>query len=123
MTTSAKTGFAQTLDGFKAGLRHAFAVASAPQPFSAEDDALLSKVAAVIVRRRMTEPAILFLESTAPLNFLSSQALHFLAPILDLACDAREIERAAAVLERRDAVPRLIALIEAAAAPEGTSAR
>ena len=47
------------------------------------------------------------------MNFLGSQALHFLTPILNLACESREIERAAFLLERRDAIPRLIALIEA----------
>jgi hypothetical protein len=46
-----------------------------------------------------------------------------LTPILDLACKTSEIERVARLLERRDAIPRLIALIEAKSAPQGTSAR
>ena len=65
----------------------------------------------------MAGPAVLFLESAGPMNFLGSQALHFLKPILDLACDAPELEQAARLLERRDAIPRLIELIEAKSAP------
>lgn len=112
MTTGLKAHLAQRIDGLKAGLRHAFAIEPEGQPLSDEDVALLNKVATVIVNRRMADPAMLFLESAGPMNFLGSQALHFLAPLLDLACDSREIERAAHLLERRDAIPRLIALIE-----------
>lgn len=111
MTTSVKAHLAQRIDGLKAGLRHAFAIEPEGQPLSDEDVALLNKVATVIINRRMADPAMLFLESAGPMNFLGSQALHFLAPLLDLACDAPEIERAAHLLERRDAIPRLITLI------------
>lgn len=104
-------------------LRHAFAIRTDGQPFTAEEQALLEKIAAAVVERRMAGPAVLFLESAGPMNFLGSQALHFLTPILDLACDAREIEQAACLLERRDAIPRLIALIEAASGADGTRPR
>jgi hypothetical protein len=114
---------AQSIGGLKAALRRAFAIQPEGQPLTADDRALLDKVATTIVSRRMAGPALLFLEATGPMNFLGSQALHFLAPILDLACDAREIEQAAALLERRDAIPRLIDLIEAKSAPEGAPAR
>lgn len=90
---------------------------------SADEQALLEKVAMALVSRRMAEPAVLFLESAGPMNFLGSQTLHFLAPILDMACDTREIEQAACLLERRDAIPRLIQLIEAKSAPAGAPAR
>lgn len=111
------------LSRFKASLKHAFAIQPEAQPLSTEDLALLEKIAAVVVDRRMAGPALLFLESAGPLNFLSSQALHFLTPILDLACEAREIEQAARLLERRDAIPRLIELIEATSTQGGAPAR
>jgi hypothetical protein len=60
----------------------------------------------------MAAPALLFLESLGPLNFLGSQVLHGLRPFLELACDATELERLAAVLEQRDSVSRLIAMIQ-----------
>ncbi|MGH7253991.1 MAG: hypothetical protein ACREIE_09365, partial [Nitrospiraceae bacterium] len=68
-------------------------------------------------------PATVFLESVGPMNFLGSQALHFLTPILDLACNTGEVEQVARLLERRDTIPRLIVLIEAKSAPRGFSAR
>jgi len=117
------TDFSTRLQQLKATFRHAFALRPEGEPLSAEERALLEKVAVTVVNRCMAGPALLFLESAGPMNFLSSQALHFLAPILDLACDAREIERAACLLERRDAIPRLIELIEAKSAPEGAPAR
>lgn len=56
------------------------------------------------------------LESIGPLNFLGSQALHVLTPFLELAFNPIDLERIATLLERRDTIPRLIALIEAATA-------
>jgi hypothetical protein len=117
------TGFSQRILKFKTKFQHAFALRPEGQPLTAGEQALLEKVAATVVARRMAGPALLFLESAGPMNFLSSQALHFLVPILDLACDARELEHAASLLERRDAIPRLIELIEAKHAPGGAPAR
>ena len=65
------------------GLRHAFAVRPEQQVFTIEDLALLERVADTIVARGMAAPATLFLESMGPMNFLDSQALHFLAPIIE----------------------------------------
>ena len=94
-------------------LKHAFAVEPPQQPLSPEDEALLDKMATVVVQRRMARPTVLFLESLGPMNFLGSQAMHFLTPILNLVCETRELEQAARLLERRDAIPRLVELIEA----------
>jgi hypothetical protein len=63
------------------------------------------------------------LESMGPMNFLGSQALHFLKPIIDCAFQAKEVEQVARLLERRDTITRLIAIIEAKSASPGTSAR
>ena len=91
---------------------HAFALPPAESTFAPEDLALLEKVARVITRRGMALPALLFLESLGPLNFLGSQVLHGLRPFLELVCDATEMERLAVLLERRDSVSRLIAIIQ-----------
>lgn len=107
----------------KQSFKTAFAIGSSAGSLSHEELALLDKVATAIVARRMSAPSLLFLESAGPMNFLGSQALHFLTPILNLACDTREIELAAHLLERRDAIPRLIGLIEEKAALQGSSAR
>ena len=92
-------------------LRHAFAPTSA-EPLSSADLALLERAADVIVQRGMATPAVLFLESLGPMNFLGSQALHFLTPILSVVFAQRDVERVALLLERRDTLSRLSALID-----------
>ncbi|BCA54042.1 hypothetical protein W02_11820 [Nitrospira sp. KM1] len=86
-----------------------------------EDRELLTRLAAIVVSRGMAAPATVFLESMGPMNFLGSQALHFFAPIIELACSAQDIERIAHLLERRDTVSRLIGLIESASRSERAS--
>lgn len=115
--------FSRHVRSLKESLKTAFAVGPSTEPLSLEEVALLDRVAAAIVARRMSGAALLFLESAGPMNFLGSQALHFLTPILNLACNTREIELAANLLQRRDAIPRLIALIEAKSVAQGASAR
>jgi len=108
---------AGTLAQIGAELRHAFAVPSENQPLSIEDVQLMERIAEVIVKRGMAAPATMFLESMGPMNFLGSQALHFLTPILDCAFNTKEVEQVARLLERRDTVARLISIIEAKSAP------
>lgn len=114
---------AEKLAKVRAGLRHAFAVQPENQPLAVEDVQLLERIANVIVNRRMAAPATMFLESMGPMNFLGSQALHFLTPILDCAFNTKEVEQVARLLERRDTVTRLIAIIEAKSAPQGAVAQ
>lgn len=107
----------------RAGLRHAFAVRPEAQPLAIEDVQLLERIAEVVVKRGMAAPAAMFLESIGPMNFLGSQALHFITPIIDCAFNVKEVEQIARLLERRDTVSRLIAIIEAKSAPKGASAQ
>ena len=94
-------------------LAHAFAMPAHNEALSVEELDLLERMADRIVRKGMAAPAMLFLESVAPLNFLGSQILHAVTPLLNLACRASEFDRAARLLERRDSFSRLVALIEA----------
>ena len=102
----------RTLKGIRAGLTRAFAVPSDQAALAPEDLILLERVADAIVRRGMAAPTVMFLESMAPMNFLGSQALHFMHPIIELAFSANEVEQVAGLLERRDTISRLITLIE-----------
>lgn len=79
---------------------------------SAEDDALLNRIAEGVVRWGMTVPAVFLLESSKPLSFVGSQFLHFLSPIAHSLLDARELDRLAVMLERRETVEELIVRIE-----------
>ncbi|MGQ0557903.1 MAG: hypothetical protein ACT4PN_18390 [Nitrospiraceae bacterium] len=114
-----KKRIAEKVAQFRVGLRHAFAVRPETQPLAIEDIQLLERIAEVIVKRRMTAPATMFLESMGPMNFLGSQALHFITPIIDCAFNVKEVEQVARLLERRDTVTRLISIIEAKSAPQG----
>lgn len=101
----------------RAGLRHAFAVRPEQEHLTPEDLALLERVADAIVTRGMATPATLFLESMGPLNFLGSQALHVLSPIIECVLSGTELTQIARLLERRDSIHRLMTLIEARATP------
>lgn len=92
-------------------LSHAFAVPAYSAPLTAEERALLEHVAQRLAQRRLEAPAVLFLESVGPLNFIGSQVLHGLRPFLELVCDPTELERLAVLLERRDSVEQLTVLL------------
>ncbi|MBX3371987.1 MAG: hypothetical protein KF793_16485 [Nitrospira sp.] len=116
--------FSRRTHDLRAGLRHAFALRSDQSAFTTDDLALLERIADAIVTRRMAAPATLFLESMGPMNFLGSQALHFLAPLVECVFNSSELAQIARLLERRDSLQRLTALIEAkAAASKGAPAR
>lgn len=126
MTSFSKTSLAEKWDRVREELSHAFSTTSGAEVFTTEDLALLERVADAVVKRGMTAPATVFLESLGPMNFLGSQALHFLTPIVEWAFNAREVEQVARMLERRDTISRLIIIIEAKSvppAPQGAPAQ
>jgi hypothetical protein len=87
---------------------------SAPRPGerTPEDEELLDRIASATVRWGMGVPAIFLLESSKPLSFVGSQFLHFLSPIVHTILDARDLDRLAVMLERRETVEDLILRIE-----------
>jgi hypothetical protein len=114
MASFPKGFLSQKIGGLRSKLQEAFATAPA-EPLTSADIALLERAADAVVQRGMATPAVLFLESVGPMNFLGSQALHFLTPMLDVVFPQRDVERVAYLLERRDTLARLVALIEARA--------
>jgi hypothetical protein len=123
MTPFWRKNLARSIRTVTTRLRHAFAIAPEGQPLTAEDLALLERVADQVVRRGMATPAALFLESMGPMNFLGSQALHFLTPLLEVVFPQRDIERIACLLERRDTLARLTTIIESRSEARRTAAR
>lgn len=118
MTSFSKASVAEKWEKVRAELSHAFSTKSGSELFTAEDLALLERVADAVVKRGMAAPATVFLESLGPMNFLGSQALYFLTPIVEWAFQAKEVEQVARLLERRDTISRLIAIIETKSAPQ-----
>ncbi|MEP6600587.1 MAG: hypothetical protein ABJB49_02105 [Nitrospirota bacterium] len=114
MASLSKKSISQRFGALHSRLRQAFATEAA-EPLTSADIALLERAADAVVQRGMATPAVLFLESVGPMNFLGSQALHFLTPMLDVVFLQRDVERVACLLERRDTLARLVALIEARA--------
>lgn len=118
-----KDHLTKRLRDLRTGLRHAFSTHSDSHPLSTDDVALMERIADVLVRRGMSAPAMVFLESIGPMSFLGSQALHFLTPIIDCAFNAKEIEQVARLLEHRETISRLIAVIEARSSVQRASAQ
>ena len=77
-----------------------------------EQQELLEKVAMQVVKRRLTAPAILFLEMYKPLNFLGSQVLIALNPFVLSIFNTTEYQKFALIIEKDANVELLIRLIE-----------
>jgi hypothetical protein len=112
----------------KAELAHAFAVEKGTEDeLSPENIETLEQLAERVVKMQMAVPAIMFLESIRPLNYLGSQALLFFKPLLGIAVDGVNLatapllgfsldvtfySRVQEVLEKRASVEALIVRIE-----------
>ena len=105
------------------GVTHAFATEPPTSALSTDDLEFMERIADALVKRGMGAPAAMFLESMGPMNFLGSQALHMLTPIIVCSFYVKDMERLARMLERRDIISRLIALIETKASMQRASAR
>jgi hypothetical protein len=93
--------------------RHAFAL-DPPGP-SAPTEAerpIVDRVCQEVVRRRMTVPALAFLEMSRPLNFLAANTIHFFSPLLSVLVTGDEHRRFAEFLERRGSIDHLCRRIE-----------
>lgn len=95
-------------------LKHAFAVEpdGPAEPTDAEQ-AIAVRVCREIVRRRMTTPALTFLEICRPLNYLGAQAMHFFGPVVTALVERDGYRTFAGFLERRGSIDYLCRQIEA----------
>ncbi|MHC4268816.1 MAG: hypothetical protein ACYSWS_04875 [Planctomycetota bacterium] len=94
------------IDGFK----HAFATDG--EKFEDSDIALIKKLADFVIRRNMSVPATMFLESVRPLNFVGSQAMVFFKPIISRFFTSAEYDKLTTILEKREVIDLLIKEIE-----------
>ena len=84
---------------------HAFAIEDETDvTWNEGERELVHKLAQFVVRRRMSTVALMTLESSRPLNFIGSQALAFLAPLLSLIFKPADVDRFIHLLERRRSV-------------------
>ncbi len=80
---------------------------------SDEDRKLIDWMADQVVERRLTTPAVFLLESSKPLNFIASQLLIVLTPLLGAFMPRIPYDRAVALLEKRASVELLLRAVEA----------
>ena len=77
-----------------------------------EENAVLDKLAHKVVDKGWTVPAILFLESVKPLNYISSQAMVFFEPMVQTVFNFRDYDTLRTALERRETLEILLLKIE-----------
>ena len=94
-------------------LKHAFAIEpeGAVEPTEAQR-AVAERLCRQVVARGLTTPALVFLESVRPLNYVTSQTLQFFAPILSTVTSAKDCQDLADFLEHRGSVDYLCRRIE-----------
>jgi len=84
------------------------------EPIPEDEERILEKVAERVVRWKMSVPAIIFLESVKPLNYIGSQTMVFFEPIIQSVFNFKEYDTFQRAMERRENVERLLQMIEAA---------
>jgi hypothetical protein len=94
-------------------LKHAFAIEpdGSVEPNDAQK-AVVDRLCQQVVARGLVMPALVFLESVRPLNYVSSQALTFFSPILSAIADPQACQHVAEFLEHRGSVEYLCRRIE-----------
>jgi hypothetical protein len=108
------------VDRVREFLRHAFAV-ERPEEFAATDEEkrVVDFLAERVVRHGMTLPAVMFLESARPMNFVGAQVMAFFEPVVRGLLDWRGYAVLQALLHRRGSIPMILDRIEYFAAAEG----
>ena len=100
---------------FRSWLRHAFMVEK-ESDFAPDDQdrELIDTVCREVVKRGMATPAILFLESTRPLNYIGSQTMTFFEPVMHAVLRHPEAwKRFSRILEHRGSVEFISRRIDA----------
>jgi hypothetical protein len=73
---------------------------------------LIERIARAVVRRQMTVPVIMLLESVKPLSFLGNQLLIFANPVVSLVVQSKDYYRFVRMIEDRDNIEKLTLAIE-----------
>jgi tetratricopeptide (TPR) repeat protein len=79
-----------------------------------EQRALLAKLCTEVARRRMTGPALTFLEMSRPLNTLGAAAMHFFTPLASTLANPVALRQFAEFLDQRGSVDVLCQMLETA---------
>jgi len=77
-----------------------------------EKNDIIKKLAQGIVNRRLTAPSIMFLESIKPMNYIGSQLMIFLEPVILSIFNVTNYRKIALILEERDTIEKILFEIE-----------
>jgi len=94
-------------------LKHAFAIET-PNSIDPTDRQreIVDSLCRSVVRRQLTSPALLALEMSRPLNYVTAQTLHFLTPLLSVVTGGESQTELAHFLEQRGSVDYICKRIE-----------
>ncbi len=101
-------GAMSILTRIKSEWKHAFSVERADGEWEEADREMVDRVADIVVRRGLSAPISMALETVRPLNFIGSQVLAFLTPFATLVFSREQYERFMLLMERRESVDLLI---------------
>ena len=90
-------------------------VAATTEADSAQKQAeaeIMQRLAAKVVEWQMTVPAILFLESVKPLNYIGAQAMVFFEPFVQTLFNLKDYDTLRIMMEKRENVELLLLKIE-----------
>ncbi len=73
---------------------------------------IMRRLAAKVVEWQMTVPAILFLESVKPLNYIGAQAMVFFEPFVQTLFNLKDYDTLRIMMEKRENVELLLLKIE-----------
>ncbi|MCK4385299.1 MAG: hypothetical protein KAW52_03460 [candidate division Zixibacteria bacterium] len=73
---------------------------------------ILTKIAQKVVEWKMSVPAILFLESVKPLNYIGSQMMAFFEPFVQTVFSWKDYDEFRRMMEQRGTIEKLLQKIE-----------
>jgi hypothetical protein len=77
-----------------------------------QQDEILTKIARKVVLWKMSVPAVLFLESVKPLNYIGSQMMAFFEPFVQTLFSWKDYDEFRKMMEERGTIERLLRRIE-----------
>ncbi|KPL00320.1 MAG: hypothetical protein AMJ90_08305 [candidate division Zixibacteria bacterium SM23_73_2] len=82
------------------------------QKLTPQQEEILDKIANKVVLWKMSVPAILFLESVKPLNYIGSQMMAFFEPFVQTLISWKDYEEFRKMMEQRGTIELLLQRIE-----------
>lgn len=82
------------------------------QKLTPQQEEILDKIAKKVVHWKMSVPAILFLESVKPLNYIGSQMMAFFEPFVQTLFSWKDYEEFRKMMEERGTLELLLLRIE-----------